>query len=161
MLVVLLHGDLGRLRTLNFVPGDLFMLGAALTWSLYTWLLRARRPDLPPAILLFTQIVLGSLFTIGCALVERGLFHVPSRFDVPRSWAVLAYVAVMPSVVGYLLWDRGVSRAGAALPMFFMNLTPVFAAVGSAVLLAEWPQWYHAVALVLILAGIQLARRRA
>ncbi|MEO8938880.1 MAG: DMT family transporter [Burkholderiaceae bacterium] len=160
VLVVLLHGDPTRLMTLSFVPGDVLMLCAAATWSLYTWLLRARRPDLPPTVLLFAQIVLGSLFTIGCALVERLVFDVQSHFDVPRAWAVLAYVAVLPSVVGYVLWDKGVARAGATLPMFFTNLTPLFAAIGSALLLAEWPHWYHAVALLLILVGIRLAGRR-
>lgn len=159
VLVVLVHGDVARLRTLTFVPGDLFMLAAAALWSLYTWLLRTRRPALPPAVLLFAQIVLGSVFTIACAIVEWRVVGTPSRFDVPRAWAVLAYVAVLPSVVAYLLWDRGVARAGATVPIFFQNLTPVFAAIGSALLLGEAPRPYHAVALVLILAGIRLARR--
>jgi drug/metabolite transporter (DMT)-like permease len=159
VMVVLLQGDLARLRTLTIVPGDLFMLGAAAIWSLYTWLLRVRRPALPAAVLLFAQIALGSLFTIVCALIEWRVFGVTSRFDAPKSWGLLAYVAVMPSVVGYLLWDRGVARAGATLPIFFSNLAPIFAAVLSALLLAEWPHWYHALALALILAGIALARR--
>ena len=160
VMVVLLHGDLARLRTMTFVPGDLLMLGTAATWSLYTWLLRARRPDLPPTVLLFAQIVFGSVVTVACALVERFGFGVASRFDSPTAWGVLAYVAVLPSVLGYVLWDRGVARAGATVAIFFNNLIPVFAAILSALLLAEWPQWYHGVALLLILAGIQLARRR-
>jgi drug/metabolite transporter (DMT)-like permease len=155
VLVVLLHGDPARLATLTFVPGDLYMLAAAATWSLYTWLLRVRRPDLPPLILLFAQIALGSVFTIVCALV----FDTSSHFDAPASWAMLAYVAIVPSIAGYVMWDRGVARTGATLPMFFANLTPIFAAMLSALLLGEWPQWYHAVALALILAGIRLVRR--
>jgi drug/metabolite transporter (DMT)-like permease len=137
------------------------MLAAAAIWSLYTWLLRVHRPPLPAMVLLFGQIALGSVFTIACALVEWSVFAVPSRFDVPRAWGVLAYVAILPSVVGYLLWDRGVARAGATLPMFFTNLTPVFAALMSAVLLGESPQPYHGVALVLILLGIRLVGKRA
>ena len=157
--IVLLHGDIARLRTLSFVPGDLLMLVGAASWSLYTWLLRVRRPDLPPTILLFAQIAFGMPFTIACALVERFAFGVGSRVDEPAAWGIVAYAALMPSIAGYLLWDRGVARAGATLPVFFANTTPVFAAVMSALILVEWPQWYHAAALALIVVGIRLARR--
>jgi len=161
VLLVMVHGDLARLLTLGFVPGDLFMLLASALWSVYTWLLRTRRPPLPATVLLFAQIVLGSVFCVACALVEWLVFGKVSHLATPQAAWVLAYVAVFPSVLGYLMWDRGVARAGATLPIFFANLAPVFAAVLSALLLAEWPQWYHGAGLVLILVGIHLAGRRA
>jgi len=156
--IVLVRGDPSRLATLDFVPGDLFMLAASATWALYTWLLRAKRPALSPGVLLFAQILLGSVFCIACALVERVGFGIESHLADHRTWLVLAYVGVLPSVVGYVLWDRGVARVGATIPIFFANLAPVFAAVLSALLLHEWPQWYHGLGLVLILVGIVLAR---
>ncbi len=159
VLLVLVRGDASRLLTLSFVPGDLFMLVAAIVWSIYTWVLKTHRPDVPLAVLLFAQIVTGLLFALPCVWVEAAFFHVASHVDTPRAWLVLAYVSVLPSLVAYFCWDRGVSRAGATLPVFFANLTPVFAAVLSALLLGEWPQWYHAVGLLLILAGIRLAGR--
>lgn len=48
-------------------------------------------------------------------------------------------------------------RTGSQLPMFFLNLTPVFAALMAVVLLGEFPELYHVVGLVLIVAGIVLA----
>ena len=159
VLLVLVRGDASRLLTLSFVPGDLFMLVAAIVWSIYTWVLKTRRPDVPLAVLLFAQIATGLSFALPCAWIETAFFDAPSHFDTPRAWLVLAYVAVLPSLVAYFCWDRGVSRAGATLPVFFANLTPVFAAVLSALLLGEWPHWYHAVGLLLILAGIRLAGR--
>ena len=158
VLLVLVRGDPARLASLDFVAGDLFMLGAAATWSLYTWLLRAKRPALSPAVLLFAQILLGSVFCIGCALVERIGFGIESHLDDHRTWLVLAYVGILPSIVGYVMWDRGVARVGATVPIFFANLAPVFAALLSALLLHEWPQWYHGAGLALILVGIVLAR---
>ena len=159
VLLVLVRGDASRLLTLSFVPGDLFMLVAAIVWSIYTWVLKTRRPDVPLTTLLFAQIATGLLFALPCVWIETAFFDVPSHFDTPRAWLVLAYVSVLPSLVAYFCWDRGVSRAGATLPVFFANLTPVFAAVLSALLLGEWPQWYHAAGLLLILAGIRLAGR--
>jgi drug/metabolite transporter (DMT)-like permease len=161
VLLVLVHGDAARLLTLNFVPGDLFMLMASALWSVYTWLLRTRRPPLPATVLLFAQIALGSIFCVACALVEWLVFGTVSHLDTPGAGWILAYVAVLPSLAGYLMWDRGVARAGATLPIFFANLAPVFAAILSGLLLAEWPQWYHAAGLAFILLGIHLAGRPA
>jgi drug/metabolite transporter (DMT)-like permease len=53
-----------------------------------------------------------------------------------------------------------VVRAGAQLPVFFITLTPAFAALLSTLLLGEWPRWYHAVGLVAIMIGIAIAQRR-
>jgi drug/metabolite transporter (DMT)-like permease len=48
----------------------------------------------------------------------------------------------------------GVQRVGPNIAGFFGNLTPVFAALLSSLVLGEWPQWYHLVAFVLIVGGI-------
>jgi drug/metabolite transporter (DMT)-like permease len=68
-------------------------------------------------------------------------------------------MAVFPSLLAYWCWDVGIRRVGAVIPVYFANLTPVFAAVLSIWLLAESPRLYHVAALVLIIGGIQLASR--
>lgn len=156
--VVLAHGDAMRLATMSVVPGDLFMVCGAVVWSLYTWLLRRHRPPVPGTVLLFAQIVPGLAFAAICAIVEWQVLHVPTHLDVERAWWILAYVAILPSIVAYACWDAGVRRSGAPFAMMFLNLSPVFAAVMSAALLAEWPQWYHGLGLALIVAGIALGR---
>jgi drug/metabolite transporter (DMT)-like permease len=47
------------------------------------------------------------------------------------------------------------------IPVYFANMTPVFAALLSAWLLADTPQLYHLAALLLIISGIHLASRPA
>jgi drug/metabolite transporter (DMT)-like permease len=53
-----------------------------------------------------------------------------------------------------------VAEAGPALAAFFVNLTPVFAALMSAALLGEWPASYHGAAFALIVSGIVVSARR-
>jgi len=74
---------------------------------------------------------------------------------------VILWVGIGPSLVAYWCWDVGVTRAGPVLPLFFSNLTPLFAALMSAALLGEPPQAYHVIAFALIVGGILLSRRRA
>jgi drug/metabolite transporter (DMT)-like permease len=47
-----------------------------------------------------------------------------------------------------------VANAGPAVAALFANLTPLFTALISGLVLGSWPETYHALAFVLIVAGI-------
>jgi drug/metabolite transporter (DMT)-like permease len=160
VLWVIARGEITNLLRLQFDTGDLIMLVATLTWSLYTWLLRTRRPPLPLSAFLFVQIALGAAMILPFALAEYALTGA-SAAPTASNAAALLYVALLPSLVAYYCWDRGVARAGAVLPMYFVNLTPVLAGLLSWLLLGEAVGWHHLVGGALILAGIHLATRPA
>ena len=160
VVLVMARGDPANLAQLAFVPGDLIMLVANLTWTLYTWLLRRHRPDLPFAPLLLVQMAIGIAAIAPFAVVEAALL--PARIEWSGSVvAAMVYMAVFPSLAAYWCWDLGVRRVGAVIPVYFANLTPVFAAVLSMWLLADAPRLYHVAALALIIGGIHLASRPA
>ncbi len=160
VLLVMARGDPANLAQLAFVPGDLIMLVANLTWTLYTWLLRRHRPDLPFAPLLLVQMVIGVAAIAPFAALEAALS--PARIEWSAGVAAaMLYMAVAPSLVAYWCWDLGVRRVGAVIPVYFANLTPVFAAVLSMWLLADPPRLFHLAALALIVGGIRLASRPA
>ena len=68
VLLVIARGDPMNLARLQLDRGDLIMLVATLSWSLYTWLLRTRRPAVPAAPFLALQIALGALMILPFAL---------------------------------------------------------------------------------------------
>jgi drug/metabolite transporter (DMT)-like permease len=61
--------------------------------------------------------------------------------------------------LAYICWQRAVALTGSQLPMFFLNLTPVFAAILAVLLLGEFPKSYHYIGLALIVLGIVLSNR--
>lgn len=159
VLLVIARGDPMNLARLHLDRGDLIMLAATFTWAVYTWLLRTRRPDVPAAPFLALQIALGALMILPFAIVEycwTGRLPAPTTGNL---WALL-YVAIFPSLVAYFFWDRGVARAGAVLPMYFVNLTPVFTGVLSYLTLGESIGLHHVLGGALIIAGIHLAGRQ-
>ena len=93
-------------------------------------------------------------------LAEAWITHATVEVTFTNT-AALAYIVLLPSLAAYYCWDRGVARAGAVLPMYFTNLTPVFAALLSFALLADPIGIYHLIGGVLIVAGIHLAAERA
>lgn len=160
VLWVIARGDAANLQQLRLATGDLIMLVATLLWAVYTWLLRLHRPPLPMTPFLTVQIGLGALMILPTALIE---FALTQRVPEPTvsNLAALVYVVLLPSIVAYYCWDRGVARAGAVLPMYFVNLTPVFAGLLASLFLDEPIGLYHVVGGALIVAGIHFANRRA
>lgn len=168
--LVLARGEPAALARVQFVAGDVWMLVAIVAWGFYSWLLArppahmqgARRPAWGWAEFLLVQTAVGLVWAgSGAALVEAtGLLpHTPVRWS-PQLWATLLYVAIGPSVIAYRCWGLGVAAVGPAVAAFFVNLTPLCAAVLSAAALGEWPQPYHGLAFALIVAGIAVSSRR-
>jgi len=168
VVLVIGRGSLQTVLQVQFVAGDLFILVATIGWAFYSWLLARppasmrgdQRPDWDWAQFLLVQILFGafaaSLFTAG----EQALGAAPVRW----SWGVVAallYVSLGASILAYRCWGLGVARGGPTLAAFFNNLTPLFAAVMSALWLGELPQPYHAAAFLLIVGGIVISTRPA
>jgi drug/metabolite transporter (DMT)-like permease len=118
-----------------------------------------QRPDWDWAGFLLVQTLFGllaaSVFTAG----EQALGATPIRWS-PGVLAALLYVSLGASVVAYRCWGLGVAEGGPALAAFFNNLTPLFAALLSTLLLGEAPQPYHALAFAFIVAGIVVSAWR-
>jgi drug/metabolite transporter (DMT)-like permease len=159
VLFVLARGEAGNLLRLSFVAGDLVMLAANATWTAYTWLLRKRRPELPFAPFLTAQMAVGLAAILPFAALET-LLGAGRVQATPLAGAMLVYMALFPSIAAYYAWDRGIARVGAVVPVYFANLTPVFAALLSTLLIGEAPQAYHFAGLALIVTGIHLASRQ-
>jgi len=156
---VLIRGDIANAAGIRFVPGDLFMLLAVALWSVYTWLLRNRPQAMSIYSALTSQIILGLVFALPMVIAELYWGNYPPLIFTPKVFAILLYVAICPALLAYICWQQAVARSGSELPMFFQNLTPVFAGLMSVTLLGEFPESYQFVGLVFIVIGIVLANR--
>ncbi|WP_374587497.1 DMT family transporter [Ideonella dechloratans] len=165
--LVIAHGEPERLLALRFSPGDLLMLLAMFSWCLYSWMLARppasmRAPQRPAwgwAEFLSLQIGFGLMWCAAATGVEALVSDAQWHWS-PAVFAILAYVAVGPSLIAYYCWGQGVATVGPAIAAFFVNLTPLFAALMSTALLGEAPHWYHAAAFGLIVGGIVISSRK-
>lgn len=161
--IVLARGEWAQLMALQLVPGDLYMLLATISWAWYSWLLA--RGTAPKAIrndgtaFLLAQVMFGVGWSGLLATGEWALTDAQIHWGLPLV-AALTYVVIGPAVLAYRWWGMGVQRAGPVVAGFFTNLMPVFAALLSAIVLGEMPRAYHALAFLLIVAGIVISSRR-
>jgi drug/metabolite transporter (DMT)-like permease len=157
VLVILLHGDLTALAAIDLNIGDLVFIGAMATFGFYSALSQKR-----PAI--HGLSFLG--FTFGCGALCLLPFYVweltarPAAQLNAANLASLAYVALFPSVLAYLCFNRGVQLIGANRAAPFFHLIPVFGSAMAIAFLGERPQLYHAFGYALVLAGVIVAARK-
>jgi drug/metabolite transporter (DMT)-like permease len=152
------RGDLGHLLDLQFARGDLVMMMATVVWVAYTLVLKGARPPVPVAALLLVQMGIGAALLLPVFLVEWLVFQPVMTFDA-MTGASLLYVAIFPSILAYVCWDRGVAAAGAAVAVVLANLTPVIAAFLAWAVLDEPIGPHHLVAAGMIFTAIWLSTR--
>jgi len=157
VLVIIGRGDLAMLGALRFDAGDLWVFAAVVSYALYSALLR-RRPPIHALSFLAVTFFLGWALLIPFYLHELESGAAP-RLDATTVSAVL-YVAVLPSAVAYLCWNRGVELVGANRAGQFMHLLPVFGSVLAVLVLGEAFRPFHAAGAALIFCGIALAQFR-
>ena len=163
VVTVLSRGDIDVLWQLQLVPGDLFMLLATLIWTVYTWLLTKTPAPAEMqndwAAFLMAQLVFGVLWSGLFAGTEAvlGAAHLVPGWPL---LAVLLFIAIGPAILAYRFWGAGVQRSSPQIAGFFANLIPLFTALLSIPILGTSPHLYHAVAFVLIVAGIMVSSRR-
>ena len=163
VLLVMSRGQWEVLMGVRLVPGDLYILLAAAVWSYYSWMLSEKGKEPAEiradwAAFLMAQIAFGLLWSALLAGGEWALTDAHIQWGWPLISALL-FVAIGPALLAYRFWGAAVQRAGPTVAGFFANLTPLFAALLSALLLGEMPRLYHALAFVLIVLGIALSSR--
>jgi drug/metabolite transporter (DMT)-like permease len=157
VLVILLHGDLTALTSIEFNKGDIIFTVALAIFGLYS-VLSLKRPEIHG--LSFVG------FTFGCGaacLVPLLIWELFSRpvmqFDTANLLS-LFYVAVFPSTLAYLCFNRGVQLIGANRAAPFFHVVPVFGSAMAIVFLGERPQLFHIIGFALVVIGVFVASRK-
>ena len=157
VLVIICHGSLAVLTGIAFNRGDMWFLIALAIYGFYTAWLR-KRPPMHPLSFLAVSMGLGALLLVPAVALELAGGRTVELDAI--TLASFAYVAVFPSLLGYLFLNRGIELIGANRAAPFMHLTPVFGSVLAIVLLGESFELYHAVGYALVFTGITLATRK-
>ncbi len=156
VLLVVSHGEWHRLIATDFNGGDLLVLGAVLLYAAYTVALRSR-PAVSP--LSFFAVLAVAAFITSVPLAGYEWLAGDAIWPTTTGWILIVAIAALPSLLGQLLFIRGVEIIGPGRAGLFVNLTPVFAAVLAVAFLGERFHWYHGAALALVFAGIWASER--
>lgn len=135
VVLLLTHGQPTRLRELQFAPGDLWMLGAAVLWALYATLVRHKPDGIGQLTFLSCNIWLGVLMLSPAALWEAA--HGASPELTSTVVGGVLYVGIAASVFAYLLWNKAIHLIGPSNAGVVYYSVPLFSAAEAFVLLGE------------------------
>lgn len=137
----------------NLWLGNLCLVGAAITWALYTVMgkLASRHYS---ALTVTTYATFSGL--IFCAPIAYATeWSMWSLEATPAlAWWGVAYVGIMSTAVAFYLWNKGFSMMDASPASLFFFAQPLVAAALGGLLLGETLHWYFFVGAALILAGL-------
>ena len=156
-IAIISQGSWQVLTQFSFNPGDLWILAAITGYAAYSCLLRLR-PDMHSLSFLVALFAFASI-----QLLPLYLWESWSGASMKFNWITLftvGYVALFPSILSQLFFNRGVELVGANQAGLFMYLLPVFSSCMAMALLGERLQLFHLVGISLILLGIYLATHR-
>jgi drug/metabolite transporter (DMT)-like permease len=157
VLIILTRGDVTALTSIQFNKGDLIFLAALTIFALYS-VLTLKRPTIHG--LSFAAFTFGAGSAALIPLLIYELFTRPVMSFDAQNLLTLFYVAVFPSIVAYLCFNRGVQLIGANRAAPFFHVVPVFGSVMAMVFLGEIPQIFHIIGFALVLTGVYIASRR-
>ncbi len=149
------RGDLSALR---FHPGALLVIGAPLSWGLYS-VVAKRIFDGMGSSLPITVFIL-----VGGTLITS-LFTPPPIFGhlaamPPLAWAALIFIGLVSTLAGYLIWSVAVRRLGANRPSTYIYFIPLVSLSMSALVLGERVGMATVMGGTMILAGVFLIGRK-
>ena len=149
--------DPGELGALQIERGDLWLLANVLLWSIYTVCLRWRPAGLHPLSFMLAVMLAGMAGGIPAYMLDLAAGgHTEWRMGVVFG---ILYLAVFPSILCYLMWERGVAEIGAARAGAYLHLIPLAGSLMAILFLGERLQLHHAAGIALILAGVTIVSR--
>lgn len=155
ILLLLSKGNWEQLSRFRFTAGDWWILAAALSFAIYTLLVRRKPQHLSSTVFLFVLFFIGTLFLIPPFFIDRSISaNIEWKAPVIGS---LFYLSIGASVLAFLFWNLSIRILGPAKTTLFGNLIPVFSSVEAALILDEQLSHIAIASFMVILTGILLA----
>ncbi len=149
--------DLSILLSLNFNKGDLVMIGAVITWGLYSSFLKKKNFTLPLLTLVQVLCTFGLIFVFPQYFYELSQGQV-IEFDINFIY-ILIFLALFPSIGSYYCWAGAVSIIGANRAGIFLSLIPLFSTIMAIIFFNEQFQFFHLIGSILIILGLFLSNK--
>lgn len=115
--------------------GELLIIGCVFSWAAYTFIGRHATLTMSPLATTFYASLVGCVL-LGIASVSEAPWSLIGHFST-NAWLALLFLGLLGTALSYTWFTDGVKQIGAARAGPFINLTPVFGVLLSALILDE------------------------
>ena len=157
VLIIICKGDLTYLINFKFTSGDLWMLGAAIGWAIYSIFLINWRSSFS-LMARFTLIAFfGAISLFPFYLIEESYFF-NTVFDKNFIFWIL-FAAISPGIIAFTLYTKVQKYVGASLAGFTLYIFSIYTAIYGIILFDEALLNFHYFGAAFVFTGVYLARK--
>jgi drug/metabolite transporter (DMT)-like permease len=155
IILLLSKGSWETLAAFRFSKGDLWVIGGALAFAVYSILVRRKPAGISPINFLFVIFAAGTIMLFP--------FYIAEMRSTPEvSWnlslvSIILYLGAGASVLAFLCWNRALEHLGASRTVLYGNLIPVFSVWEAVLFLGETITTIHLISGGLVIAGLVIA----
>ena len=155
---IISKGNLDFLINLKFTIGDLWVLGAALGWALYSIYLLNWKSKFS-LMARFTLIAMfGFISLLPFFILENFYFAKTNYNQTFLFWVIFA--AISPSIIAFSLYTKLQRYVGASLAGFSLYLFAVYGSIFGIIIFKEPLLSFHYLGGLLVFTGVYFARKK-
>ncbi|MBF4693733.1 DMT family transporter [Fusibacter ferrireducens] len=152
VIFILINGNIENLLTLTLNKGDLLMLCGTLSWAIYSVIVRKYIRQFGALKLSAYTFLSSTIMLAPFALIT---FVKTNAIAVGLNpYLAVIYMAIFPTVIGYLIQQYAIGQIGASKTALFINLVPIISTLLAVILLNETVHFYHLVSLIGIILSV-------
>ena len=152
VIIIITKLEFNKLLNLNLNKGDLWILVAMLSWATYSIMVKEKKINLEPFVLLQTLIFIGILFLIPFYLYE--LYNAKYLYLNVPVILTIGYVVLFAGIGAYIFWIGAIQLIGPSRSGIFLHLMPIFSSLMAIFLLNEKLAFFHILGAIFIIFGI-------
>src|SRR5699024_9712635 len=122
-LFVVMNGNIFKLTLIEWNIGDAIMIGAILSWAIYSIMVKKHMHLFPPIGAIFAMTCLSSIILIPFVAMEWLIVGIPS-FETYQIVGLI-YLCFFPSSIVFIFYNRAVDLLSASRASVLMNFIPV------------------------------------
>ena len=134
--------------------GELWMMGAILSWATYTIISRFALNGLSPIATTTYAMIFGTALILVGALFELDQLSIDMLSW--RNALILIYLGALGSAISFIWYSEGVKQIGASRTVVFTNLVPVFGVLLGFLMLGEPILWSMVIGGLIVITGVSL-----
>lgn len=158
--IIVLVGDLDLSSDiLRWQEGDILCVAAAISWAIYSVVLKSKRLEEIPTLVVFSAVaIVGSIILLPFYIWENG-YSASLEFS-GEIWLNILFIASVSSVLAFGFYQKGVALVGASTTSLYLYLLPVYTVLIAVLWLGETLSYAHIIGFFLIIPGLYLSTRK-
>jgi drug/metabolite transporter (DMT)-like permease len=157
VLAIISKGNLDLLINFKFTSGDLWMLGAAMGWAVYSIYLLNWKSKFS-LMARFTLIAMFGTISLFPFYILEEIFYFNTAFNSNFLFWVL-FAAISPGIIAFTLYTKVQKYLGASLTGFTLYIFSIYSAIYGIILFDEALLNFHYFGAAFVFAGVYLARK--